>query len=149
MIDLSSNPEARAALALDLADLKRLMGDIGQMPPRPPTLRGRLGATPVRIVRRVLFWVWPPLHAAFTVLYRLLERLIRKLTDLEDALAAIAMSDPPGTRAVSELCELRIRLERMEDVQADAWLEVAKLRAEISELQTAGVHGTAESVAKG
>jgi O-antigen chain-terminating methyltransferase len=36
---------------------------IGDMPPQPPTLRGRVGAVLVRIVRRMLFWYTDQLRA--------------------------------------------------------------------------------------
>lgn len=111
------------------------------MPPRPPSWRGRLGAIPVAIVRRALFWVWPPLHEAFAVLCRVLERLIRMLLELEDRLAAPATRPPSTDGALAELAEVRIQLERLEGVQADAWLEVAKLRAEVLELRSARVRG--------
>ena len=37
-------------------NLHRQIPRVGQMPPRPPTLRGRFGALLVSLVRRSLFW---------------------------------------------------------------------------------------------
>ncbi len=39
--------------------LKNGAGMVGQMPPQPPGLRGRVGALLVQIVRRMLFWYTP------------------------------------------------------------------------------------------
>jgi hypothetical protein len=36
---------------------------IGEMPPQPPTLRGKVGALLVRLMQRALFWLIPSLQA--------------------------------------------------------------------------------------
>src|SRR6059058_599101 len=38
-------------------------GQIGEMPPQPPTLRGRIGAVLVNFVRRMLFWYTEQIRA--------------------------------------------------------------------------------------
>jgi hypothetical protein len=37
---------------------------IGELPPQPPTLRGRAGAQIVRLIHRSLFWLLPSLRTA-------------------------------------------------------------------------------------
>jgi signal transduction histidine kinase len=54
-----SNLHRLAALARE-----RIAG-IGRLPPQPPTIRARIGAVFVRIVRRALFWYTPPIQQTF------------------------------------------------------------------------------------
>jgi SAM-dependent methyltransferase len=51
-------PELRETIRL----LKLSREAVGQMPPQPPTLRGRFGAWIVRQLRRALFWYTPPIQ---------------------------------------------------------------------------------------
>ena len=41
-----------------------LYPQVGDIPPQPPTLRGRLGAVLVNLVRRMLFWYTGPFTAS-------------------------------------------------------------------------------------
>jgi hypothetical protein len=60
--------------AADLAELRHVCRSVkatyalvGAMPPEPPTLRGRMGSSLIRVVRRLLFWYTPQIvhfHAA-------------------------------------------------------------------------------------
>jgi hypothetical protein len=43
--------------------LRANVNRIGEMPPQPPTLRGRMGALLVRLMQRALFWLIPSLQA--------------------------------------------------------------------------------------
>ena len=52
---LSSSREAAA-------DLEDLLYVVGQLPPQPETVRGRIGAILVRAVQRLLFWYTPQIH---------------------------------------------------------------------------------------
>jgi ubiquinone/menaquinone biosynthesis C-methylase UbiE len=63
---------------------------VGQMPPQPPTLRGRTGAALVRVMRRLLFWYTPQVirfhYAAVEALEaqaRAIVHLGNKVTELE------------------------------------------------------------------
>ncbi|HUQ94493.1 MAG TPA: hypothetical protein VM120_22615, partial [Bryobacteraceae bacterium] len=53
----------------DLADLRRSASDVsesasllGRMPPKPPTVRGSVGAILIRLIQRALFWYTPRLE---------------------------------------------------------------------------------------
>jgi SAM-dependent methyltransferase len=48
-----------AGLQSTLAALRSSYALVGQLPPEPPTLRGRMGARLVRLVQRLLFWYTP------------------------------------------------------------------------------------------
>lgn len=50
----------RASTAL----LRSAVSRIGETPPAPPTLRGRIGASMVALIQRVLFWYTPTVQNA-------------------------------------------------------------------------------------
>jgi SAM-dependent methyltransferase len=57
-------------LRLAYEELCRLRSGVGRLPPRPNTLRARIGAKLVSVVQRMLFWYTPQIlqfHAASTV----------------------------------------------------------------------------------
>jgi len=64
-----------------LASLRSSCELVGEMPPTPPTLRGRIGARLVSVVRRTLFWLLPPLHS---VLYEQVRFLEEELASMEN-----------------------------------------------------------------
>jgi len=43
--------------------LRANVARIGEMPPQPPTVRGKIGALLVRLMQRALFWLIPSLQA--------------------------------------------------------------------------------------
>jgi len=49
----------QAGIQAALAALRGSYALVGQMPPEPPTWRGRVGAKVVRLVKRLLFWYTP------------------------------------------------------------------------------------------
>jgi|HigsolmetaAR202D_1030399.scaffolds.fasta_scaffold05578_4 hypothetical protein len=53
-----------AAFRAQAAGLRASVEKVGEFPPVPPTIRGRLGFVLVWLVRRALFWLIPPLKAA-------------------------------------------------------------------------------------
>jgi hypothetical protein len=77
---------ARKGLPADLvarvSRLRARMAHIGGMPPAPPTLRGKLGALAVGIMRRSLFWLIPNLQATQ-------EQLIAAIDDQTTALEEV------------------------------------------------------------
>ena len=135
--------ETGAGLALDLAELRRLKDDIGRMPPSPPTSRGRAGAAVVGVVRRALFWVWPPLHAFLDVLCRLLERMVQMLAEADAKIRSFDSQQEVSESVAAELAEMRTHRNHMDEAQAELWLEVAKLRAQIAEIRAIGVERSA------
>ncbi len=58
-----------AGVRAALATLKGSYALVGQMPPEPPTWRGRLGAQVVKLVQRLLFWYTPQIvHFQYSAL---------------------------------------------------------------------------------
>jgi O-antigen chain-terminating methyltransferase len=68
--------EAGEASSVELAELRSALGAlnasyalVGQTPPEPPTLRGRIGARLVKLVQRLLFWYTPQIvHFQYSAL---------------------------------------------------------------------------------
>jgi hypothetical protein len=79
-----------AALRSVLSALHAGYALVGQLPPEPPTFRGRLGAGLVKVVQRMLFWYTPQIvHFQYSALRALeqqaqiLERDERRIRQLE------------------------------------------------------------------
>jgi len=105
---------------------------IGQLPPEPPTFRGRAGAFFVRIVRRALFWYTPPIarFQAMVTLY---------LRELLAATKAVADNGQQSSeelnlvsRRVSELKAETERLARVVEGMSRALGAEAKAREELA-----------------
>jgi len=58
---------------------RRCAAAIGEQPPRPPTLRGRVGAVLVRLVRRMLFWHTPQIADFSEATLRVIEEQVAAL----------------------------------------------------------------------
>lgn len=128
-----------AALALGLVELRRSKDDVGRMPPVPPTQRGRIGAVLVRVVRRALFWIWPPFHSLFDVLCRMLECLARGMTELDARVRSLESQQGAPDRVEVELADIRDHRDRMDEAQAELWLEIKKLKAQLAEIRSNGL----------
>ncbi|MGA2736855.1 MAG: hypothetical protein ABSG65_05325 [Bryobacteraceae bacterium] len=64
-----------AALRSVLSALHASYALVGQLPPEPPTFRGRVGARLVRLVQRMLFWYTPQIvHFQYSALRALEEQ---------------------------------------------------------------------------
>ena len=128
--------DSKAGLSIDLAELWRLKDEVGRMPPMPPTKRGRVGALLVSVVRRALFWVWPPLHAFFDVLCRMLERLAHAFEELSEKIRSLDVRRDTAQSIEMELADIRAHRDHMDEAQAELWLEVTKLKAQIAEIRS-------------
>lgn len=64
----STLPAALARLQSSAASLEELANRLGEVPPSPPTLRGRAGALVIRAMQRALFWLLPSLRIAHQTL---------------------------------------------------------------------------------
>lgn len=102
-------------------ELRESMRRVNEMPPQPPTLRGRVGGVLVRILRRAMFWQTDQLRrfetAAVTALdeqARALETLWTDVRGLAEEVAALreAMSrQQTGERKEQERFEALLREE--------------------------------------
>jgi len=89
-----SLPEELYALRSALLALRASYASVGQRPPEPPTLRGRIGALLVHLVQRMLFWYTPQIvhfqYSALRVLEeqaKILERAESRIRFLETELS--------------------------------------------------------------
>ena len=65
-----------------LSDEAKIMcAQIGSMPPQPPSLRGRIGASLVRLVQRALFWYTPQIRISIDGIVRLFHQYIDRLEE--------------------------------------------------------------------
>ncbi len=107
--------DTRTALLIEAEQLRRLSSNpnsqVGRMPPQPPTLRGRLGAVLVRLVRRSLFWYTQQINE---IVGKIAETLVHHAHSV-DAIAAASNS----RETVEELS-----------------LAIARLAADVEALQT-------------
>src|ERR1700733_10547206 len=68
-------PIESAGLRSALSALYASYGLVGQLPPEPPTFRGRMGARLVKLVQRMLFWYTPQIvHFQYSALRALEEQ---------------------------------------------------------------------------
>jgi len=72
-----------------LQELRRSVQSVGAMPPLPPTVRGRVGAILVGLVRRSLFWLIPALRSSHAGMLGALEAQYRALVEITVALRDI------------------------------------------------------------
>src|ERR1019366_2767743 len=124
--------ELRSAIAA----LNASYAVVGQTPPEPPTLRGRIGARLVKLVQRLLFWYTPQIvHFQYSALkafdsaLRAFEGQAKSVRQLE---AELIEQQEAGLKRVQ-----RLEAELIE--QQEAGLKrVQRLEAELIEQQEAG-----------
>ena len=99
-----------AALRSVLSALHASYALVGQLPPEPPTFRGRFGARLVKLVQRMLFWYTPQIvHFQYSALRALeeqaniLERAERRIRQLEVELGEQRAENQRLCRAWEEL----------------------------------------------
>jgi hypothetical protein len=83
-------PEGLASLREAARRVKRTASLLGQLPPQPPGIRGYVGATLVRMVKRMLFWYTPQIQQFQWATAQAIEEQVsacRKLTEQLHALA--------------------------------------------------------------
>jgi hypothetical protein len=85
--------------------MQRFSGSVGQLPPEPPTWRGRIGTFLIGLVRRALFWYTPHIiqfhNSALRAQeqqFRLLESLAVSLASLDARLDRLEASGPSENR---------------------------------------------------
>jgi O-antigen chain-terminating methyltransferase len=83
---MPNESEDLAKLHGRLQELKVNCARIGQPPAYPPTLRGKLGARLVSVVRRMLFWYTPPLQATLQGLTQVIDDLLRTAGRMQEAM---------------------------------------------------------------
>jgi O-antigen chain-terminating methyltransferase len=122
-------PELRSAIAA----LSSSYALVGQTPPEPPTLRGRIGARLVGLVQRLLFWYTPQIvHFQYSALrtfesaLRAFEGQASSVQQLEASLKSLQQQEAEQV----ERLEVELRAE-MRDRQAA--VAAATSRAEVLE----------------
>jgi 2-polyprenyl-3-methyl-5-hydroxy-6-metoxy-1,4-benzoquinol methylase len=119
-----------AGIRSALSALYASYGLVGQMPPEPPTFRGRMGAKLIKLVQRMLFWYTPQIvHFQYSAL-RALEEQAKSLESAAAHLRDFKRSEVAARESIelrvlkleSELAEERARNGRLhrgwEDLQA-------------------------------
>lgn len=76
---------AAARLKTRMKAIRVNVARIGELPPVPPTFRGRAGAILVRLIRRALFWLIPSLQAMQEQIATALEDQIKATEELMKA----------------------------------------------------------------
>jgi 2-polyprenyl-3-methyl-5-hydroxy-6-metoxy-1,4-benzoquinol methylase len=128
-----------------IAGLKASYALVGQTPPEPPTLRGRMGARLVKLVQRLLFWYTPQIvHFQYSALrafdsaLRVFEGQAKNVQQLE---AELKRAEQRETEWGRQLEAQSRRVEQLEaEVQRLPQLETA-FRSERSAQQAAVAAG--------
>lgn len=103
--------EADEPPSLESASLRSLLATlhgsyalVGQLPPEPPTFRGRMGARLVKLVQRVLFWYTPQIvHFQYSVL-RTLEEQANLLQSAAKRISRLEMELEKERAEKQDLC---------------------------------------------
>jgi SAM-dependent methyltransferase len=116
-LDLAQANESRSIDSAGIRSaLSALYGSyqlVGQLPPEPPTFRGRLSARLVKLVQRMLFWYTPQIvHFQYSAL-----RAFEEQTKSIESVAAHLQSFKRSEDAARQSLELRIR--QLESEQAE------------------------------
>src|ERR1700722_697333 len=85
---------------------------VGQLPPEPPTFRGRMGAFFVKIVRRALFWYTPQIAGFQATVTRYLKELLGAVKTVADNGQQSSEELDLVTRRVAELMTETERLAK-------------------------------------
>ena len=123
---MPNESEDLAKLHGRLQELKVNCARIGQPPAHPPTLRGKLGARLVSVVRRMLFWYTPPLQTTLQGLAQAIDDLIRTAGRMQETMdqQALQLMKAPAEPDIL-LLEQRLQaqvLER-ERLRGEEWKE--------------------------
>jgi hypothetical protein len=112
-------------------ELRQAMRRANEMPPQPPTLRGRLGGIMVRVMRRMLFWQTEQNRRFQTAAVNAFDEQLRALEALwthVQGLAALAAES--GHELDGERARMRQELERLETLLRESNIPRADLAAE-------------------
>jgi hypothetical protein len=119
-----------AALQSVLSALHSSYALVGQLPPEPPTFRGRMGARLVKLVQRMLFWYTPQIvHFQYSAVRaleeqaKILQSAERRICQLEAELGEERAKNQDLRRALEEL---KHAVARNSNSQADFVQRVAK-----------------------
>lgn len=100
---------------------------VGQMPPQPPTMRGRLGASIIRKIRRALHWYTPQILQFHQTVTDVTEKQVKAIEEMHgilgelgrDLTQEIAAREGFETRAASEIRQLVEDFKHDRTVQAE------------------------------
>ena len=117
---------------------------IGQLPPEPPTLRGRMGAFFVKIVRRALFWYTPPIARFQTAVTLYLRELLAATKSVADNGQQTSQELDLVTTRVAELKAETERLAKTLEARHEEIRTVVEMNARrMVESRLEGVFGRA------
>ena len=119
-----------------LAALQGCYALVGQMPPEPPTWRGRLGTKAVKLVRRMLFWYTPQIVRFQYSALRAFEEQARALEMAEQRLRELqSRQDEARDSAESAIRQLLTELLDAQSQNVAMRDELQALRASIAKIQ--------------
>ena len=121
------------ALRAQIGELRGYASLIGAQPPRPNSVRARVGAVAVQAVRRSLFWIFPQFQAFHDKLLVFLEMQI----ELAEALAAEARQVEEAAAPAAMVVDiegLRASHEHLRQGQTELWTRWLGLRADVDRL---------------
>lgn len=123
-----------AALRSALAALYSSYALVGQLPPEPPSLRGRIGAQLVKLIQRLLFWYTPQIvHFQYSAV-QAIEELAKQNQRLREQLEEARRRDRDEWRTVFAAAESRMETvnRRLEALRIQT---IARLEREIARMR--------------
>jgi len=108
-----------AALRSVLSALLASYAMVGQLPPEPPSFRGRMGARLVKIVQRMLFWYTPQIVLFQYSVLRVLEEQAKILQSADRRIHKLAAELGEARAENANLCRA------MEDLKAGMAVRIA------------------------
>ena len=100
-------------------ELREAIRRFGRMPPQPPTLRAKVGAFAVRLVRRVLFWQTEQIQALETAAAEAIEEDNRAIETLAGAVHRLWGLNSERAAAIEELqAQVAELASAMREIQA-------------------------------
>ena len=105
------------------------------MPPEPPTIRGKIGAVFVRLVRRALFWYTPRINELNLKMAELLRGHAERIAVIADTLDQAQLTEAQFRSKLNGLysaqAQLRSDVETSRATQTRLLAKVEQLRADL------------------
>ena len=108
---------------------------VGHMPPEPPTIRGKIGAVFVRLVRRALFWYTPRINELNLKMAELLRGHAERIAVIADTLDQAQLTEAQFRSKLNGLysaqAQLHSDVETSRATQTRLLAKVEQLRADL------------------